>query len=49
MHAPETRKVLAGDGAEAAPPATPEEFKAKFARDYAELEKTILAANLKPQ
>ena len=49
MHAPETRKVLAGDGAEAAPPATPEEFKARFARDYAELEKTILAANIKLQ
>ena len=47
MHAPETRKVLAADGAEAAPRATPAEFKAKFARDYAEVEKTILAANLK--
>lgn len=49
MHSPETRKVLAGDGAEAAPPATPEEFKARFARDYAELEKTISAANIKLQ
>ena len=49
MHAPETRKVLAGDGAEAAPPATPEEFRAKFAHDYAELEKTIAAANIKLQ
>ena len=49
MHAPETRKVLAGDGAEAAPPATSEEFKARFARDYAELEKTISAANIKLQ
>lgn len=47
MHAPETRKVLAGDGAEAAPPATPEEFKAKFARDYEVLEQTIAAANIK--
>ena len=47
MHLPETKKVLAADGAEAAPPATPEEFKAKFARDYAEMEKTILAANIK--
>ncbi len=49
MNLPETQKVLAADGAEAAPPATPEEFKAKFARDYAELEKTISAANIKLQ
>ena len=47
MHSPETRKALAADGAEAAPPATPEEFRAKFERDYAELEKTITAANIK--
>jgi tripartite-type tricarboxylate transporter receptor subunit TctC len=47
MHAPETRKVLAADGAEAAPPATPAEFKAKLARDYAEMEKTIAAANIR--
>jgi tripartite-type tricarboxylate transporter receptor subunit TctC len=46
MHVPETRKVLAADGAEAAPPATPEEFKARFARDYAELERTIAAARI---
>jgi hypothetical protein len=39
--------VLAADGAEPAPAATPEEFKAKFARDYAELEKTISAVNIK--
>ena len=49
MHAPETRKVLAGDGAEAAPPATPEEFRARFARDYEVLEKTIAAANIRLQ
>ena len=47
MHARETQKVLAADGAEAAPAATPAEFKAKFARDYAEMEKTIVAANIK--
>jgi tripartite-type tricarboxylate transporter receptor subunit TctC len=46
MNLPETRKVLAADGAEAAPPARPEEFKDKFARDYAELEQTISAAKL---
>jgi tripartite-type tricarboxylate transporter receptor subunit TctC len=49
MNLPETKKVLAADGAETAPPATPEEFKSKFARDYAEMEKTILAANIKLQ
>jgi tripartite-type tricarboxylate transporter receptor subunit TctC len=49
MHAPETRKVLAADGAEAAPPATPEEFKSRFLRDYAEMEKTIAGANIKLQ
>jgi tripartite-type tricarboxylate transporter receptor subunit TctC len=47
MHAPETRKVLAADGAEAAPPATPAEFKAKFDRDYAEMDRTIVAANIR--
>ena len=46
MHAPETRKVLAGDGADAAPPATPQEFKDKFARDYAVLQKTVAAAKI---
>jgi tripartite-type tricarboxylate transporter receptor subunit TctC len=47
MHSPATRKVLAADGADAAPPATPEEFRAKFERDYAEMEKTIAAANIR--
>lgn len=47
MSSPETRKVLAADGAEAAPPATPAEFKAKFDSDYAEMEKTIASANIK--
>lgn len=47
MNSPDTLKALAGDGAEAAPPATPEEFRAKFERDYAELEKLIKAANIK--
>ena len=46
MHTPETHKVLAADGAEAAPPATPEEFKAKFAADYAVLEKTIAGSKI---
>jgi len=49
MNAPETRKVLANDGAEAAAPQTPGEFKARFAREYVELEKTIAGANIKLQ
>jgi tripartite-type tricarboxylate transporter receptor subunit TctC len=49
MNAPETRKVLANDGAEAAAPQTPGEFKARFAREYVELDKTIAAANIKLQ
>jgi tripartite-type tricarboxylate transporter receptor subunit TctC len=49
MNSPDILKVLAADGAEVAPPATPEEFRAKFERDYAELEKVIKAANIKLQ
>lgn len=40
-------KALVADGSEVAPPTTPEEFRAKFERDYAELEKLIKAANIK--
>ena len=47
INAPETVKYLAADGAEAAAPATPEEFKAKFARDYDAMEKLIKAANIR--
>lgn len=47
MHLPETMKVLAAEGTEAAAPATPEEFKATFEREYTELEKLIKASNIK--
>jgi tripartite-type tricarboxylate transporter receptor subunit TctC len=47
MNAPETVKHLAADGSEPYPPTTPEQFKAKFAREYAELEKLVRAANIK--
>jgi tripartite-type tricarboxylate transporter receptor subunit TctC len=47
MNSPETTKFLAVDGSEPAPPATPEAFKAKFERDYAELEKLIKSSNIK--
>lgn len=46
MNSPDTLKALTAEGAEVAAPATPEEFKAKFDRDYAELEKLIKAANI---
>ena len=42
MNSPETRRILATDGAEAAPPGTPGEFKARFEHDYAELERRLL-------
>ena len=47
MNSPETVKSLAADGSEAIPPSTPEAFKARFAKDYADLEKLISAANIK--
>lgn len=46
MHAPETVKHLAADGSEPVAPATPEEFRAKFEREYAGLEKTVRAAKI---
>jgi tripartite-type tricarboxylate transporter receptor subunit TctC len=47
MNSPDTVKHLAADGSEPYPPATPDEFRAKFAREYAELEKLVRAANIK--
>ena len=47
MNSPETMRLLAADGSEPLPPSTPEEFKARFAREYAELEKTVKAANIR--
>jgi tripartite-type tricarboxylate transporter receptor subunit TctC len=46
INTPETVKYLAADGAEPAAPATPEEFKAKFATEYDRFEKLIKAANI---
>ena len=47
INTPETMKYLAADGAAAAAPATPEEFKAKFAKDYDTMEKLVKATNLR--
>ena len=49
MNAPETRKILAADGAEVAPPISPAEFRAKVEHDYAIMEKVIQSMNLKLQ
>ena len=49
MNSPETVKHLAADGSEPAPPSTPEAFKVKFEKDYADVEKLIRAANIKFQ
>jgi len=47
MNTPETIRLLAADGSEPVPPSTPEAFKAKFEKDYLELERVIRAANIK--
>ncbi len=47
MNSADTVKLLAADGSEPIPPATPDEFRAKFAREYAELEKLVRAADIK--
>jgi tripartite-type tricarboxylate transporter receptor subunit TctC len=46
MNGPETVKALAKDGNEVVAPVTPEEAKAKFEREYAELEKLIGALKI---
>jgi len=46
MNAPETVKTLAADGNEVVAPATPEEVKAKFEREYVALEKLIRTLNI---
>jgi tripartite-type tricarboxylate transporter receptor subunit TctC len=47
MNAPETVKLLAADGSEPIPPSTPDEFKVRFERNFAELEKVIRAADIR--
>lgn len=47
MNSPETVRLLAADGSEPIPPSTPEAFKARFDREYAELEKVVRAADIK--
>jgi tripartite-type tricarboxylate transporter receptor subunit TctC len=47
MQNPETVRVVAADGGEVPPPATPEELRAKFAADYAVMEETTRVANIR--
>ena len=47
MNSPDTVRLLNADGSEPIAPATPEEFKARFERDYAELEKLIKAVDIR--
>ena len=47
MNAPDTVQALAAAGSDVVAPATPDEFKAKFDREYAELEKQIRAFKIK--
>jgi len=49
MNAPDTVKSLSAEGIDVVPPATPEEFKAKFEREFAELEKQIRQFKIKIQ
>ena len=47
MNAPDTVKMIAAEGSDVVAPATPEEFRTKFEREYAELEKEIQMYKIK--
>lgn len=47
MNSPDTLKVLAADGSDVATPMTPEEFRARFEKNYADLEHLIKVSNIK--
>jgi tripartite-type tricarboxylate transporter receptor subunit TctC len=49
MNAPEVKEKLSGDGAEAAPPSTPAQFREVIAREIAKWDKLIKAGVIKPQ
>ena len=49
MNTAETRRILAADGAEVAPPISPAEFRAKVEQDYGIMDKVISSMNLKLQ
>jgi tripartite-type tricarboxylate transporter receptor subunit TctC len=47
LNTPEMIKRLAADGSEAAPPASPEAFRAKMLHEYAQVEKQVRELNIK--
>ena len=49
MNSQETVRLLAADGSEPLPPSTPEAFRDRFHRQYAELAKVVAAANIRIQ
>jgi tripartite-type tricarboxylate transporter receptor subunit TctC len=49
MNAPEVKEKLSGDGAEAAPPSTPAQFREVIAREIAKWDKLIKAGVIKSQ
>jgi tripartite-type tricarboxylate transporter receptor subunit TctC len=49
MHSPQMVQRLAADGSAPAEPMTPAELRATIAREYAEVERSVTALNLKPQ
>ena len=46
MQPPDTRAIVAADGGEVARALTPAEFRARFSRDYAEIENTTRIAKI---
>ncbi|HEY7744522.1 MAG TPA: tripartite tricarboxylate transporter substrate binding protein [Burkholderiales bacterium] len=49
MNSPETVRLLAADGSEPLPPSTPEAFRDRFHKQYAELAKVVASANIRIQ
>ena len=47
MRSPETMRIVAADGGEVAAAASPADFRARFLRDYAQMENTTRVANIK--
>jgi tripartite-type tricarboxylate transporter receptor subunit TctC len=47
MRAPDTMRIVAADGGEVPPATSAEEFRARFLRDYAEMENTTRVANIR--
>lgn len=46
MQSPEAQRAVSAEGAEVAPPLTPDELRAKFERDFVEMEKVVRSAKI---